>query len=120
MSRPSKAMAAKVAPPKNVVAAPYASHNQPATPLASSIATPLARLKKPKAVPRKSAGAVSATMVVKSPCVMPMWMPQRATPASSVVQCALLASTRSEAISTAKPMARSVEWRIRSDSLPKG
>ena len=44
---------------------------------------PLTRLKKPKAVPRSSAGAVSATMAASSPCVMPMCRPHSATPTPS-------------------------------------
>ena len=35
------------------------------------VAMPLTRLKNPYAVPRKSAGAVSATIVASSPCVIP-------------------------------------------------
>ena len=43
------------------------SHSAPATTLAASMATPLTRLNMPKAVPRNSAGAVSATSADEQP-----------------------------------------------------
>ena len=50
------------------------------------IAKPLARLKKPKAVPRRSAGAVSATMVASKPWVIPMCKPHSEIPAHTLIQ----------------------------------
>ena len=62
-------MASKLnsAPAANVQAGPAYSHSSPATTLAASSATPLTRLNMPNPVPRKSAGAVWATMVASRP-----------------------------------------------------
>lgn len=56
---------------------PAASHRAPATTLASRIATPETRLKNLNPVPRRSAGAASATSAAKTPCVKPMCGPQK-------------------------------------------
>lgn len=56
------------------------------TALAINIAIPLTRLKTPNAVPRRLAGAVSATIVANNPCVIPICRPHSATPARTVVQ----------------------------------
>jgi len=65
--------------------------------LAMSMAMPLTRLKNPNAVPRRSAGAVSATIVAISPCVNPMCRPHSATPNNTTPQWLPEASTRSAA-----------------------
>ena len=52
--------------------------------LAASNAMPLTRLNMPKAVPRSSAGAVSATSAASSPCVRPICRPHSATPIITV------------------------------------
>ena len=62
---------------------PIACHSHPASALATSSATPLARLKTPNAVPRRSAGAVAATSAASSPCVSAMCSPHSAAPAST-------------------------------------
>ena len=59
----SSARAPKQAPPTKVNLAPSNSHTNPARTLANSMAMPETRLKKPKAVPRNSIGAVSAIIV---------------------------------------------------------
>ena len=82
---------------------PITSHNAPATTLAASKATPLTRLNTPKAVPRNSAGAVSATSADSRPCVSPMCRPHSATPIITVGTLLPSASTRSATISSAKP-----------------
>jgi hypothetical protein len=58
-------------------------HNDPAMTLASNNAPPLIRLKIPKAVPRRSAGAVSATSFESNPWVSAMCRPQKAEPSNA-------------------------------------
>src|SRR5262245_41577801 len=62
----------KIAPATNVICGPAASHSRPATTLAASVAIPVTRLNRPKAVPRRSAGAVSATSEARIPWVSPI------------------------------------------------
>ena len=69
---------------------------------------PQMRLNTPYAVPRKSSGAVAATMVANKPCVMPMCTPHRVTPSSRCQAEVLIAKTTSPAISTTKPHASKV------------
>src|ERR1019366_2864996 len=68
----ASAITVNSAPARNVPSGPILSHNAPATMLAASVATPLTRLNTPNAVPRSSAGAVSATSAASSPCVNTM------------------------------------------------
>src|SRR5450830_761881 len=79
------AIAVNAAPARNVALGPATSHRAPATTLAASMATPLTRLNTPKAVPRNSAGAVSATSAASSPCVRPICRPHSATPIITVM-----------------------------------
>lgn len=74
------------------------------------MAIPLTRLKTPKAVPRRSADPVAATIAARRPCVMPMWMPHKAKPTSSPGQPIAGAGRASEANSTANPQPSKVEW----------
>src|SRR5690349_7965814 len=91
---PLSAMIVKTAPAANVPADPTTSQSTPATTLASRAAIPLARLKKPKAVPRSSMGEASTTSVAKSPCVRPMWSPRSTTPSATAhVPCATASAT---------------------------
>ena len=84
------------------------------------MATPLTRLNRPKAVPRKSAGAVSATMVANKPCVMPMCTPHKATPINRLTQSVLTANTASAKINTNRPATSKRLWLTRSDNQPNG
>ena len=68
----ASAIAVNAAPARNVPAGPAMSQSAPATTLATSIAMPLTRLNIPKAVPRNSSGAGSATSAESNPCVRPM------------------------------------------------
>ncbi len=63
--------AAIAAPAMNVQDAPRASHSQPARALASNIAMPLARLKKPNAVPHNSAEDTSMSGLTNPGARMP-------------------------------------------------
>src|SRR5665647_974010 len=61
----------KAAPATNVAVDPKACQSQPASTLAISSAPPVTRLNRPKAVPRRSSGAVSATSADNRPCDNP-------------------------------------------------
>ncbi len=99
----ASASAENAAPARNVPAGPATSHSAPARMLAASMAMPLTRLKTPKAVPRNSSGAVSATSAANRPCVRPMCRPHSATPIITTVTLPPMASARSARISSANP-----------------
>ena len=77
---PNKHTTQNNAPIENVKTDPKLSHSNPASRLAISVAIPHMKLKKPKAVPRKSSGAVRATMAAKRPWVAPICRPHRQDP----------------------------------------
>ena len=79
----------------NVAGAPNALHKDPAMTLASKRATPLTKLKIPKAVPRSPAGAVSATSFDSNPWVKAMCRPQNAAPRNTIQGEAATANTTS-------------------------
>src|SRR6185295_4862822 len=116
----ARARALKIAPAANVKDAPNRPHNNPATVLAISSANPDTRLKKPYAVPRRSAGAVSATIVASKPCVMPICKPHSVMPPPTQLQWLLQASMTSAVINTATPHASKVARSVESDNLPNG
>ena len=94
-------------------------HKPPAMTLANKHRHPLTRLNTPKAVPRRCAGAVSATSVDSRPCVKPMCRPQNATPIITTATMPANASTRSATISSAKPAISSDAADV-SDRAPAG
>src|SRR5258708_1103972 len=63
----AKGSAGKAAPARNVPCGPTTSQRAPAITLATSSASPVIRFNIPKAVPRNSGGAVSATRVASNP-----------------------------------------------------
>ena len=69
---PIKAIVANPAPARNVELAPSLSQRRPARRLATSIATPAARLNTPNAEPLSSGGARSATSFAIRPWVSAM------------------------------------------------
>ena len=95
-------------------------HNDPAMTLASNSAPPLTRLKIPKAVPRRSAGAVSATSFESNPWVNAMCRPQKAEPSNATPGEEAIANTISEMTSIPSPINRSVRAEIRSAAAPAG
>ena len=112
--------ATSAAPVKNVAGAPKRSHSDPAMTLDSRIATPLRRLNTPKAVPRSVSGAVSATIVARTPCVKPICRPHSAAPPKTVAADASMPSNTSAERSSTSPMASGTRRSSTSESLPTG
>src|SRR5215207_6011547 len=120
ISNPASATSAKPAPARNVPCGPVMSQRLPAMTLAASIASPPSRLKNPKAVPRNSAGAVSATRAASNPCVSPMWRPQSTTPSATPPTDGSRANAMSAATSSSMPPASTTVRPRRSEIAPAG
>src|ERR1035437_423714 len=114
------ATAANPAPVAKVTVEPKCAHRAPASELAAKSATPVSKLKMPNAVPRRSAGAVSATKAERRPWERPIYPPHKATPAKRPSKPGANANKRSAATRTPSPTTSTLRRPIRSDTTPAG